>query len=69
MWIKRKEYDKMVVRIKFLGNQLCPNGVHDFNRLMSNLAKETELLNMLTEALYKKRKDFQTTALDLCITE
>ena len=45
------------------------NRTKSLNRLTSNLAKETELLNMLTEALYKKRKDFQTTALDLCITE
>lgn len=33
MWIKRKDYDKMVVRIEFLENQLCPNGVHELELL------------------------------------
>ncbi len=59
----KKDILKMVSKFSNL------NRTKSLNRLTSNLAKETELLNMLTEALYKKRKDFQTTALDLCITE
>lgn len=41
MWIKRKDYDKMVVMIKFLENQLCPNGVHDFKEIDSYLTGGT----------------------------
>lgn len=41
MWIKRKDYDKMVVRIEFLENQLCPNGVHDFKEIDSYLTGGT----------------------------
>lgn len=61
--ISKRDVLKMSSKFSNLNRTKC------FNRLTSNLAKETELLNMLTEALYKKRKAFQTTALDLCITE